>query len=634
MSLNRQLWFGILLLMLVSFGGSAVINAWSARGYLETQISVKNADTAAALAAALAQYADDPVALGQSLAAQFDTGFYRAMTLVDPNGVVLIDLQSGQSIDGAPVWFQTLLPLAPDAGIAQVQAGWQPLGTLTVASHAGYAYQSLWQGTLRLLLWCGLAALLAGGLGTVLLRLLLRPLRRVVQQAQAIGERRFVITDEPRTPELGQAVRAMNQLVGRVQTLLQEESERLDQLLQQTHHDHLTGACNREHFIARLRAVLGRDDAAARGALVIARVLDLQGLNRRHGWPVLDLVLKRWADALRALPIPASERLLGRLNGSELCLLVLAEEAPEDLARRVQQTLQQIATALDLQDTLRLCVAGTVFHYGESLNVILSRADAALASVDGNGSGVAVMLSAEAPVPALLRRRHPDEWRQHIETALAQSRVRLVDYPVISAEGVLLHRESVARMRLGDDGEWLDAREFLPWMARFGDLPRFDQQVLQLALDNLRDGGAATLCVNLLAQSLGDASADWLASCLAAEPALAERLWIEIPDTAVFQHFDLFRGFCARLKPLGCRIGIEHMGHQVARIAQLYELGVDYLKIDAAFVLNIDRSTGNQIFLRGLLMMAHAIGVQAIAEGVATRAELDTVFELGLDGAT
>ncbi len=612
MSLKLRLWFAIVLLMLVSFSGSALISAWAARAYLETQISVKNADTASALAATLTQYADDPVALELSLAAQFDTGHYRTMTLLAPDGVVLVDLKSSLPIDTAPTWFQTLLPLTATAGVAQVQNGWRQLGTLTVASHVGYAYQSLWQGTLRLLAWFGLAAAAAGALGTLLLRVLLRPLERVVVQAQAIGERRFVIMDEPGTAEFGQVTRAMNHLVGRVRAMLNEESQRLDQLLRQTHHDALTGAYNREHFVARVRALLGRDDAAARGALVIVRVLDLQALNRTHGWPVMDVLLKRWVDGLRAVPIQASERLVGRLNGSEFCLLVLTEDDPEGLARRIRQMLQQIAAELDLQDTLRLRLAGTVFHYGEPLNAILSRADAALAGVDGVGPEAVLMLPAEAPLPSLMRRTSPDEWRHRIEAALAQSRVRLVDYPVSGPTGRLLHREGVARMRLDDEGEWLSAREFLPWIARFGDLARFDQQVLALALDNLRDGSVATLCINLSVQSLHEVPSAQIAATLAAEPALASRLWIEVPEAGVFQHFELFRAFCARLKPLGCRIGIEHMGHQVARSAQLYELGVDYVKIDASFVLNIDRNMGNQIFLRGLLMIARAIGVQAI----------------------
>lgn len=634
MSLKLRLWCAIVLLMLVSFGGSAVISAWSARAYLESQISVKNADTAVALAAALTQFAGDPVAIELSLAAQFDTGHYQSITLLGPDGAALVELKSAPNIATAPAWFQVLLPLTATAGVAQVQDGWRQLGTLTVVSHAGYAYQSLWQGILRLLAWFAVAAFGAGALGTVLLRILLRPLEQVVAQAQAIGERRFVIVDEPVTAEFGHVARAMNQLVGRVQAMLNEEAQRLDQLLRQTHHDALTGAYNREHFFARVRALLGRDDAAARGALVIARVLDLQVLNRIHGWPVMDVLLKRWVDGLRALPIQASERLVGRLNGSEFCLLVLTEDDPDGLARRVAQMLHQIAAELDLQDTLHLRLAGTVFHYGESLSAILARADAALAGVDSSGTEAGVMLPAEAPLPSLLRNTSPDQWHQRIQAALAQSRMRLIDYPVIESTGRLLHRESVARVRLADEDEWLSAREFLPWMARFGDLAVFDQRVLELALESLRHGSDAAMCINLSAQSLRDVSTARIAATLAAEPALARRLWIEVPEAGVFQHFELFRAFCACLKPLGCRIGIEHMGYQVARSAQLYELGVDYLKIDASFVLNIDRNVGNQIFLRGLLLIAHAIGVQAIAEGVTTGAELDTLFKLGIDGAT
>ena len=77
----------------------------------------------------------------------------------------------------------------------------------------------------------------------------------------------------------------------------------------------------------------------------------------------------------------------------------------------------------------------------------------------------------------------------------------------------------------------------------------------------------------------------------------------------MFQSLENFRILSALLKPVGCRIGIEHVGHQVAHIGELHDLGLDYLKIDASFVQNIDQNQANQVFLRGLAIIAHSTGI-------------------------
>jgi EAL domain-containing protein (putative c-di-GMP-specific phosphodiesterase class I) len=134
---------------------------------------------------------------------------------------------------------------------------------------------------------------------------------------------------------------------------------------------------------------------------------------------------------------------------------------------------------------------------------------------------------------------------------------------------------------------------------------------------------------------MNDASLmDRIAGKLASAPELAKRLWLEVPEHGVFQNLDSFRILCAMLKPAGCRLGIEHVGHQVSRIGLLHDLGLDYIKVDASFVRNLHENQANQVFLRGLAMIAHSIGLTALAEGVQTEPEFRTLVELGFDGAT
>jgi len=632
MSLIRQLWLAIVLVSLIVFGGSAAISSQSARAYLEEQLLVKNLDGATVLATVLSQMPKDAVTIELLIAAQFDTGHYEGIVLTDPTGEVIVARRTDAEPHTAPAWFRQLLRISAKPGVAQVQDGWQQFGTLTLSSHSGYVYGALWDSVVRLLGWFLLAAVAAGAAGSLLLRVILRPLAAVIQQADAIGDRRFVMVAEPATQEFRSLVGAMNRLTGRVRQMLDEESARLEQLRLSAHFDPVSGLLNREHFLTRMQVVLGREDAGAQGGLILWRLIDLQALNRRSGWEVTDVLIKRLADTMGALSSPDTDWITGRLNGSDFALLAPAALDPEQIARQVQNALELLVQELDLPP-LRLPAAALHYHGGERVSELLTRIDTALATAVAEGGAASMVVLAPPQSGVAEPVADVAAWRSRLTAALETGQVQLRRFPVVDARGGLLYRECVARLRPIGGEAWLPAREFMPWLLRLGEVWQLDARVVALAIHDLKaqsDG----VCVNLSARSIARPGfIEQLAEKLSGTD-LGSRLWLEVPEYGVFQNLQSYRELCMRLKPLGCRIGIEHVGHQIIRLGELHDLGLDYLKIDAAFVRNIDQHRANQIFLRGLAIIAHSIGLCVIAEGVETEAEFNMLLELGFDGAT
>jgi EAL domain-containing protein (putative c-di-GMP-specific phosphodiesterase class I)/GGDEF domain-containing protein len=633
MSLIKQLWLAIALLMLIAFGGSFLVSSISAKSYLEEQLALKNLDNANSLASVLGSMPKDPVEIGLLLSSQFDLGNYEWIRLTGPRGEVIDEHISDALEPGAPAWFRRLLHIEVAPGVAQVQDGWKQFGTLEIASDTRFAYSSLWAGSTRLLGWFLAASLLAGLAGTLLLRMILRPLDDVVTQAEAIGARRFITTREPGTLEFQTVVRSMNLLAKRVRQMLEEESQRLDSLRREAHYDQVSGLLNRGHFVARVQSVLQREDASSEGVLLIARIRDLNDLNRSVGWAVMDGLIRRFADSLRAMAPEGEEWDFGRLNGSDFAVLAPAAADAQALARAVHGSMAMISRELQISQVCHMPTAATAYHFGEKPGDVLSRLDAALAAAAG---GDEVQLAVAGNVPSGARAAGGDlaHWRRSLDVALSGDNVKLLSFPVIDAAGGLLHGECVARLRTSPDGDWLAAGEFMPWVSRLGFGPRLDEVVVGLALERLR-AGADALCVNLSAQAMGDPLVlHRIAGLLAAEPSVSGRLWLEVPEHGVFQNLEQFRVLCALFKPSGCRLGIEHVGHEVSRIGELHDLGLDYMKIDASFVQGVEQNAANQVFLRGLAIIAHSIGMRAIGEGARTDAEIRSLRELGFDGVT
>lgn len=634
MSLFKRIWLTVISLTLAAFFGSLLVNTLTARSYIEKQLFIKNQDNATALALSMSQQVDkDPVTMELLLSALFDNGHYQAIRLIDPAGKVIVERIAPADIDpGAPAWFVGLLPIRVEPGIAHIAEGWKQYGSISLASHSKFAYQDLWRGTLELIGWFLSGGVLAGLLATLMLRLITRPLDQVVDQARAIAERRFIRVNEPKVPELKSVVSAMNDMVARLRQMFAEEAARLDAMRDKLNHDIVTALPNRDHFMSRLREALESEESAAFGALVLLRLDNLGEINRLLGRGETDRLLRAIAAMLKTLCIGQEAWLPARLNGSDLA--ILAPNLPESstLAHRMATDL------LTLRDR-DFAAIGDLFaigalHYrrGDPIGTVLAGCDRLLALAENRGANAVIVEEASGSAAAALP---AESWRGLIAEALREARIGLVNFPVVGTrDAVLLHREGMIRLRTESNGPWRPAGDFMPFATRLKLVAPLDLEVAKLALEALqRENGH--LAINLTPDTVASSeSRQRLVKLLAAHPAICDRLWIEVPEHGTVIHFDAFQELVRSLKALGCRIGIENFGRQLAAADKLAALGVDYVKIDGQFVRDIDSNEGNREFLAGLCRMAHNLGILVIAVGVRTPAEFKTLSALGFDGVT
>ena len=630
MSLFRQLWLAVIVSTLIAFVGSFAVSMMTARQYLEEQLAIKNNDNAASLALSMSQMEKDPVTLELQVAALFDSGQYARIQVRDPEGMTLIEKTSPAVSDDVPAWFARLFPIASRPGSAQISTGWTQFGTVELVSHNRFAYRELWQGGWRLLMWFSLGGVLAGFLGMQILRRIKRPLDAVVGQARAISDRRFIRIEEPATPELKSLARAMNVMVGRVKAMFEEEASRLEQVRREATLDPLTGLANRAYFMNRLAIALNDEDAPTRGSLIMLRLADLAGINRCAGRETADEVLRRTGAALRELAEKNPGAEAARLNGADFTLLLPGQNDPQPACQQLLAALQSLVAAHLLPENAIGHLGSSVYQHNEPVPQLLARVDAALAAAELQGPLAAQHVAEQSHCSASTQA----DWRSILTDALKDQRLRLVEFPVADSNGLLLHLECPLRLQAEESGDWINAGSFMPVASRLSMTSELDLAAVKLALDRLASGLPA-VAVNLAGASL--IVPDFtprLLSLLQQRRELAGKLWLEVAESGAFQYFDAFLAFSLALRPLGCRLGIEHFGRQFSQIGRLHDIGLDYLKVDGSFIRNIHGDNGNQAFLKGLCNIAHGIGLTVIAEGVNSAEELATLPALGFDGAT
>ncbi len=632
MSLVKQLWIAIALVMAAAFGVSLVVSVLSARHYLEQQLQLKNIDNATALALSLTQLDKDPVTVELQVAAQFDVGHYRFIRITSPTGQTLVEKVYEGRPEGAPGWFTRLIPIHTEPGRALIQEGWKQFGILTLASHDQYAYKSLWDGTLTLLLWFVLGSLATGVLGRLALRVITRPLSDVVAQAESIVQRRFLTIAEPHTRELRAVTHAMNDMVGRLKAMFDEEAERLEALRQKINHDSVTGLSSREHLMANLRTLLSSEAFGSVGSLVMVRLTQLHDINARLGHQRADALLQQLGQVLYDSGNGQLGHRAGRMKGDEFAIICPSFDSPAAAAQDIHTRLMQDWLPhweADLPDLFH--VAAVRYHRHQSLGDLFTRADQALAQAQAKGPNNWHAVedgSSKLNMPA-------EQWRALLNEAVAGQGLSLHFYPVLSAtKRTPLHQEALVRLRRDAPGELLGAGDFMPMASTLGLSAAVDLAVVQLALAHLQSN-SGEVALNLAAESITDFGfRNALRALLQGQPTLCSRLLFEVPEYGVFHHFDAFRDLARLLKAQGCRVGIENFDRRFAQSGQLTDLGLDYIKVHPSYAHDITHNEGHQELLRGLCTMAHVLGIAVIALGVEQAEDVAILSRLGFDGVT
>lgn len=632
MSLIKQLWIGIIVLLLLALGGSFAISITSAKNYLEEQLRVKNIDNATALALSISQMEKDPITLELLLSAQFDSGHYEYITLADPQQHILVERHYQDNVHGkqtanVPAWFTHFVDFDAAPGIAQIQDGWQQYGTLTLKSHSRYAWQALWHSTTQLLTWFVVAAILSGLIGTFILKFVSSPLNTVIKQAEAISQRRFVTSDEPKTTEFQRLVRAMNTLSHNVKTMLEKETKQLEKLRRESQLDALTELPNRQHFLNLLETKLNRDDSDSAGVIAIVRLLNLTELNNHLGRTTADHALLQIAGVLHQFISRYPGSHAGRLNGSDFMLVISSNPSTQAIGAELSEHLNAQLNEPELH-AIQLPIAVCSYQRGEKRNELLHKLDGALAQAELKGNRALIILSNTQQV---LTHRNLNDWRDAILAALTHKQLQLAQFPVSTPKGEQLHIEAPVRLFLDDD--WQAAGYFMPWAARLGIMPSIDLEVIKSAL-KLADKHLP-IAINISADSLCNASFREQATVLLLQATdKTPYMWLEFPESCALRHMAELRSFTNSLRAIGCHIGLEHVGLEFTQIRELQDIGLHYLKIDGAIIHDIDSNTGNQQFLAGLCKIGHSLGMLIIAEGVNTTAEKEKLEQLDLDGIT
>lgn len=631
--LHTRLQWVVFIVVAVCLLNALLVQQWAAREALVQQLARHNRESAAWLALGLGSEATrSPEQRDAWLVSHAAAARLQLVQLRNAEGRVIWEQHADIQPASAPDFYTALLDLQAPHGTAIVRgADGQPAGSVLVSAQGGDAADALWRGlwqtALALAMLGGVVMLVAASAATRLRRVL----AQAVLQADAFRDGRCSRAELPSVPELRPLAESMNRLADRVQAMYEATAADLERLRQQAHLDALTGVLQRRHFMARLEQVLTGEQAGGHCGLLLLRLADLTGMNRRIGHAGADQVLRAIGQTLLSYPHRSDGCFAGRLNGSDFALLLPVGSMADETAATLVRSLRMPLVTLDGAAAVS---AGAVELHGScTVQQALALADEALCRAEAQRPFTSVCVSDSQQITPYGEAM----WQQRLALALEQGRVMLAEFPVCTADGRVLHLDCPLRVQIEPGGAFEPASRWLPQAARARLSAAIDERAIELALQAIDSDGRAR-CVNVSAQSLS--VSDFMAAVsrrLEASPQAATRLWIDLPESLALDRPALVQEASRRWRPLGVYLGLEHAGEGLARISRLIDLGLDCVRIDARFVAGLSEVGVQPVaisYLRGLVQLVQSVGLSITAEGVCSPADLAMLWSLGFDAAT
>jgi EAL domain-containing protein (putative c-di-GMP-specific phosphodiesterase class I) len=223
-----------------------------------------------------------------------------------------------------------------------------------------------------------------------------------------------------------------------------------------------------------------------------------------------------------------------------------------------------------------------------------------------------------------------------LRRALANGEFRLHYQPIFSLhDGAHVGSEALLRWHRGD-GDLVLPSEFVPVAEASGLIVDIGAWVLRRAAADLRALGEAgdslRVAVNLSVRQLAHPLLGRMArEILATELLEPERVVLEITESALLETDPAVRRNLDDLRRAGFRFSIDDFGTGYSSLSYLRHLEVDTLKVDRSFIRHIAESDSDETLVHTIILMAHALNITVVAEGIEESRQLEILAALHCD---
>jgi diguanylate cyclase (GGDEF)-like protein len=401
--------------------------------------------------------------------------------------------------------------------------------------------------------------------------------------------------------------------------------------------DPLTGLPNRHWLMAFLPPAIEAAGACNGGlALLFVDLDDFRHINDSFGHGAGDGLLRQAAARLKSL-VRATDHVV-RLGGDEFTVVLQKVHGSDDVARVSRLIIKAMQEPFDIAGQGKHRVEGSVGiavfpSDGVDADTLLKHADLALYAAKAEGKG---RFSFYQPglSDTLLHRLGKE---QALRRAITDDEFIMVYQPrVETMTGALCGMEALVRWMHPERG-MLPPEEFIQIAEDTGMIREIGSAVIDKTIAQIaawQEAGLPVVPVSINVSALQFDEGHLrplLVTCMRRYRVNANLIEIEITESSMLGGGDLVSGQLAAIRELGIKLLIDDFGTGYSSLSQLQRLEMDVLKIDRAFTSQLRNESSANVLFNAIVVMAHALGMRVVAEGVETLDQLRALQSLGCD---
>lgn len=391
--------------------------------------------------------------------------------------------------------------------------------------------------------------------------------------------------------------------------------------------DQRTGLYSQAALIRDLELLRGAPNDSTRAILLI-RMQDLWEILQSLGADTADHVVKEVANRI-SNNLNVSHQLY-RFSKSEIAILFPAKSQDDiDYVFEISQRIGEDETRVDgIALRIQMSAGGYLFDpTDEKAEAIINRARTGLSVAMENNASYRLY-------DPSFDQRTADRVQliAKVRDGLANQEFELFHQPKICLR-TGKHAGSEALLRwFNRDGNWVMPGLFMPKVEATTLIDPVTRFVVSQACQRIHSEQLMPVSVNFAVKNLMDSTLiNDLGKTVSSLGCSPESLEIEVTESALIQDPSQARIAVASLRDQGFKVSLDDFGTGYSSFQYLTQLPLTGLKIDRAFVIDLEHSDDARTIMESMISMAHALKLEVTVEGIETLEQHRIVTRLGAD---
>lgn len=636
MTLFKQIIIILSILLTIVFGSVMWFNFNSSKTYVMDQSYTDALHTANSLGLAISTVAslNDVSTAETMINSVFDSGYYEKIILTDMNKKVLVSKKQKVIVAGVPNWFIKYIKIVPPVAKSQIMLGWTPYGILSVQLNSGLAYMQLWTIFKDIFSVFLIVSIVGFFLLQLILIMVLKPLKKVKEQAEAILENDFIFQEEiPFTKELKNVVLAMNSMVKKVKEIFEKEIDAVRKYHEEIYQDKTTGMCNRRYFNIKLQEYLGSEEKNAQGVLILISLNDFSGIKNSIGYQKCEIMVKEIGDFITELINQNSDYIIARIEDKDFALLAptTSQESLLIVYNEINNRAQKIMKSFGLSEKKYYINIGYAKYYAnEKAKELFSKADFALAMAKNSGPFSAKAFEDNKKQGDIFLGK--EAWSKELREAMMEKRFKLAYQNVVKISDTSTIYQCELFIRLQHADVLYNAGYFMPMAKELKLDSEIDRYVLE-SVEKMAALGTFTcraVCINIGRDTImqSDNYSKLEDAIVHFKQTYNYMLYLEIqlfdiPITVLAKFAKFLRGF-------GYGLGLDSFVINSENLILMQEINPSYIKVHTSYLLDLFDEDKLSEPIKSLGIVTDSMDIKIIATNVEDKEQKEKLKKIGI----